>query len=581
MKRTPLVVSIAALVLVIPGQADPQTYLGKAPAEWQRQLGAKDAKARRDAAFALGKLGPEADEAIATLLRLLQTDNDKAVRDAAAYSLGQICKRGRTPNEVIDVLCKTLLGNGDGMVRRSCAVALGNCAPDTPQVREALGKALEDRDNPGVRQNAAWALGEVCQRSDDLPVKELRKGLQDGDKLVKRDAALAVARICRLHTTGADSEAGERQRRAKVREQGDKAIRDLLACAKHDYLELRKAALDALANLSLTDYKAEAVPLLAKICEDAAEDPEVRRNAALTLGNIGGDEAKPAAPVLRDNLRTGDIEQKRLVALTLRQLGPNAQPAMTDLCRALTQPDLELRQNAAYGLGGLGAAGHEAVPFLVKVVADSKEDYRVRVAAAMSLQTIGGCDQATSAIPELLAVLDDTNQPVKVRERVLWALRVHKLALRDDERVIASLKKLLTEKGLGNRVDATGGSSGKMLRYDSAFLLSVLKRQEAPDEVLDVLNDFLHDSSIKIYAGITVTTTGGGSEGEKAGRANTEEKTTIDGRIMAIDALGQLGDRVKKNAKIMDQLRAMSAENSPFEIHIQKAARELLKKLGG
>jgi HEAT repeat protein len=578
-RRLMLIPLAAALVLVFTNRAQPQTYLGKTAAEWHKRLADKDVLARRDAAFALGKLGYEAEDAADDLLKLLKSDGDKGVRDAAAYSLGQVCKRGRAPAEVIETLCKVVASNDDGTVKRSCAVALGNCAADSPQVRQALAQAIEDQKNAGVRQNAAWALGEICQRSDDLPVKELRKGLQDGDKLVMRDAALALGKIC---THQANTEEGYEQKRlAKVREQGDKAVGDLLTCAEHDYLELRKAAFGALATLPLEAHTGKAVPILARACKKADEDLEVRSNAALCLANIGGDDAKPAVPVLRDALKNGDIYLKRLVALSLRQVGPNARPALPELCKALKNPDAELRLNAAYGLGGLKGEGQDAVPDLVRVVADPKEDYQVRVAAAMSLQTIGNCDQAVRAIPDLVRVLDDPKQPVKVRERVLWALRVHKRELAGHQEVIEALKKVLKEPGLGSLTDPGGGSSGKMLRYDSAFLLSVLKGIDAPDEVLDVLNDFLHDSSIRIYLGLGVQGGKAGSEDTKAGKGGATEKTGTDGRVMALDALGQLGsDRVKARAAIMTQLRAMAAENSDFEPQIRSGAKDLLSKLG-
>ena len=580
MKRcTWMLTGALVLTVLAPSRVEPQTYLNKSAAQWQQQLTSKDARARRDAAFALGKLGPNADDAAGDLLKLLQSDADKSVRDTAAYSLGQVCRRGRTPPEVIEALCKIVGSDGDGTVKRSCAVALGHCASDTAAVRQALGKALDDRQFPGVRQNAAWALGEICLRSDNLPLSELRKALTDPDRLTRRDAALALAQILKPH---AQDEAGDRQRLTKVREQGDKAVNALLECATDDYLELRKAALGALANLPLEEHKAKAIPILAAACKNDNEDLEVRVNAALCLANIGGEEALPAVPVLRNALKNADIELKRTVALTLHQLGPTAKPALNDLCKALTSKDLELRKNAAYGLGGLKFEGHEAVPDLVKVVCNPSEDTRVRVEAARSLQLIGGCEQAVQAMGDLVRVLDDSKQPAKVRERVLWALRVHKLNLRDHEPFITALKKILTEPGLGSKTDNTGAQSGKMLRYDSAFLISVLKGPQAPDEALDVLNEFLHDNGIRIYKGVQTVGTGAGTEGSKSAKGTIIEKTSEDGRIMAIEALGQVGpDRVRARKAIMEQLRKMSMDNSPFEPTLQKAAKELLSRLGG
>src|SRR5262249_46687264 len=146
-----------------PASARAQSFLGKNVAHWQAELTKKEPAVRRNAAFALGKLGPDAQEAVAALLMCLATDTDKGVKETAAYSLGQICKRGRAPEEVLAQLARILANqNEDPQVRRSAAVALGHCATDIAGVRSALEAVLlerkdnkdEDRKLEGLRQNA-------------------------------------------------------------------------------------------------------------------------------------------------------------------------------------------------------------------------------------------------------------------------------------------------------------------------------------------------------------------------------------------------------------------------------------------
>src|SRR5207245_26760 len=136
-------------------------------------------------------------------------------------------------------------------IRRNAAFALGHCATDLPGVRSALESVLlerkdnkdEDKKLEGIRQNAVWALGEICQRSGSVPLDSLRRALRSDDKLVKRDAALALGKIMAYQPLGdSDLDAAERERVAKVRAQGRKAMPDLLDCAKDNYLELRKAS---------------------------------------------------------------------------------------------------------------------------------------------------------------------------------------------------------------------------------------------------------------------------------------------------------------------------------------------------
>src|SRR5262249_49354603 len=153
-----------------------------------------------------------------------------------------------------------------------------------------------------------------------------------------------------------------------------------------------------------------------------------------------------------------------------------------------------------------------AVPPLADRVMDPKEREEVRVASAMSLQTLGPCEPATKAIPRLVKVLDDPSQPTRVRERVLWALRVHGGDLATDEDVFRAMTKVLSEKALVNAGNGAG-RSGKMLRYDSAFLISVFKGPEVPEEVFPVLEAFLKDSTIRIYTGLSIIRDGKAGEG--------------------------------------------------------------------
>src|SRR5262249_42540539 len=149
---------------------------------------------------------------------------------------------------------------------------IGN--PDNA-VLEALGKALKD-GNPAVRQNVAFALGRLGEKA----VPYLREALRDDDVLVRRDAASSLG------------------------EMGDKArpaISDLvnsLNKAGTDS-EVKKIVLATVVKL-VKPTDRDAIADLAKVLND--RDPEVRRNAAFALSNIGGDGAAAAVPVLREAL---------------------------------------------------------------------------------------------------------------------------------------------------------------------------------------------------------------------------------------------------------------------------------------
>jgi HEAT repeat protein len=559
-------------------QAQQGKFLGKSADLWQKELSSKDAKDRASAAFALGKIGSDAADALPALVKLLQQDKEATVRDAVALAIGNIAKRGLASVEVISALCTALTKDTDYAVKRSAAVALGHSAFDTPDVRSALEKALVDEPKDarnkdkakGLKQNAVWALGEVCERADKPPVASFRKALADGDKLVMRDAANAVAKL-------------QAKTAAKA------VVPELVACVKHDYVELRKSACFALVEL-VTPKDEQALDVLAKVCNNNQEDEEVRENAALALSNIGGDKAKAAVkPLLAmlakdpsananadEKLRI--LEKKRRAALAFRNLGVVAQEAEGELIRALKHPDEDLRHNAAIALGGIKSRA--AVAPLVQRIADQKEKERVRVAACVALQGIGACDEAKAAVPQLIAVLDNPKQPPFVRERILWSLRVHQAGLLDYDNLMTAMKNILVEPGLKTAVSTTGHSSGKMLRYDCAFLLSVLKRTQAPEEVFPVLEEFVHDDKIRVFTGLGGAGGGVKGEGTSGAKGKVQELGDSDGRIMALNALGELGfDRVRTHPEILNQLKKMSTGKN-FDDDIRDKAAKLLSDWG-
>ena len=161
MLRNMLVVGLMALCCD-PSQA--QTFLGKNVQTWLGELENRDPTARRNAAFALGKLG--SDEARPALKKRLKTDTSADVCEAAAFALGEIAVTSLAAfrdAELSAVLCEALKHN-DPMVRRSAAYAIGclgqQGAPALGNLATALGDE-QNRNHPAVRQNVAWALGKL------------------------------------------------------------------------------------------------------------------------------------------------------------------------------------------------------------------------------------------------------------------------------------------------------------------------------------------------------------------------------------------------------------------------------------
>lgn len=548
--RTPLL-GLAAVAYSLLGVqlVAAQTFLGKTPAAWLKQLDTtKEISQRRSAAFALGKLGGQAVTALPRLKKIAGDIQEHAsVREAAAFALGEIGRESlvlRDDKELVQTLSAIVANDTDSLVRRSAAYALGCLGSDAASARPVLEAALADSNPPMVRQNAAWALGRI----GDGTVPALRKALLDTDNLVRRDAAYSLGV---LGPTAAKP-----------------ALPELVACCQTSDSEVRRAALTVLIRL-VGPEDGKASPALRQALKDP--DMEVRRNAALALSNIGGPEAVAALPFLREGLRPSEaVELRRQAAVGIRNLGAAAKAAVPDLIRALTtDPDEEVRSSAAFGLGGIGEAAEQAVPVLAKTVANPKEQADVRVKCAVALARIGAVPAAETILPTLLKVLQDPTQDNRVRQRLMWALRVHHANLRTLPGVYPALTKVLSEPRMPDT---------NMLRYDCAYMLGMLQGSNVPEKALDVLLEFLQDNTILIFASEESKVQGAGQE-TGVGKANVKEVGKGDGRVMAVQALTQIGAaRVRQRSEIVKQLQVLAKDNEVFA-DLRQKAQDLLRDL--
>ncbi|MFO0865560.1 MAG: HEAT repeat domain-containing protein [Gemmataceae bacterium] len=534
-----LLAAIAVIFVVVPVRA--QVFLGKGTQEWVRELETGSAFARRNAAFALGKLG--VNDGLRPLKKAV-ADPDAKVREAAAYALGDLGKQSiaasRDP-ELAPLLAK-MLTDGEPLVRRSAAYALGCLGSDAMVAEPALKTALRD-ERAEVRQNAVWALGQMG--STTAPA--VRTALGDGDPLVRRDAAAAMGQF----------------EPTSVRP----AIGELAGLCGDSQLETRKAAIAALVRV-VGPEDTKVASAIHKVLNE--EDEELKRNAAFALSNIGGKEAAPAVFILLDTLRRGNVDLRRQSATALRNIGPDAAPAVPELIKVLRDPDGELRKSAAFALGGIGPAAEPAVNPLVDVVANSDEKKETRVEAAVALSRIGDVPAAVKAVPTLLKVLTDASVDPQVRERIVWSLRVHNVRLRKIDGVFPAMAKVL---------DEIKSNNNRMLRYDCAYMIGVFQGPDAGASTLDTLQEFLKDETILIYVNKKSTVQGSGQE-TGSGKATVKEVGKDDGRVMAVQALTNVGAAVlRKRPDIVEQLRRIVADPKTLP-ELREDSRKLLEKIG-
>jgi HEAT repeat protein len=149
--------------------------------EFIRALGDEGPKARRDAAWALGRIADTC--AVQPLIHALK-DRDYYVRSETADALGTIGDH-RATNALI-----MALQDETWFVRRSAAWSLGHIGD--PRAVEPLIVTLGDDDSYSVRSAAADALG---QMGDRRQVQALVAALHDENYDVRKHAAQALGKI--------------------------------------------------------------------------------------------------------------------------------------------------------------------------------------------------------------------------------------------------------------------------------------------------------------------------------------------------------------------------------------------------
>jgi HEAT repeat protein len=545
MKHTLLLLAFAS-----PAWAQqPPTFLNKTATEWRKELQSADPKIQRHAAFSLGKLGGASSTAVPALIAKL-ADGKPQVREAAAFALGNIA-RDSAAVRADQTLLKALqdaLGNPEPLVRRSAVYALG-CLGDraTPALKH-LSAALKDTD-PAVRQNVAWALGRINAKEIVPPLQE---ALRDRDPQVRRDAAVSIAELSEdaIRTVLYDLL---------------RACQDIQGVPPEIMAEIRKPALRALAKtLGGNDQNAVAglVPLLKN------SDAEVRLATALILAKMGGPDTASSVPVLRAVLRgKSDAASRGQAAAALGNIGKHASDTIPDLVHALSDGEPQVRRFAALGLGNMGKHAAPAVPKLIEVVANTNERADVRREAATSLNLIGPTPEARKGVAKLLKVLGDVRDVAAVRERVIWSLRVHNVNLVEMPNVLTAFENILVEPRQ---------PKVKMLYYDSAYMLGVLKGPKAQRSTLDELLTFLKDPGTQIFLGRP----GIGTRPKEGSPADLKawETGQGDGRMMAVQALTQIGAPVRSRPDIIQQLEII-ANDSTVLTKLRDDTKTLLKLL--
>jgi HEAT repeat protein len=372
----------------------------------------KDATTRQITASVLARMGKGAEPALEELTAAL-TDEVSEIRFLSAYALGRI---GAAAKSAVPALTRAL-ADPAVKIRETAAQALAAIGPDAAAAVPRLIIALKEEDE-NVRLSAIDALGKIGPAAKQA-APALAGLVKPGEKVtaipltppfIVPSSPLAPRRF---PTGGGSRMAGEALLRIGA---GTPAVAfAFVVLLKSTDATDRRIAASALGTLGKS-----AVPELLPLLRDP--DPELRALTTEVLGGVG--QSPEAVKGLGAALTDPDVNVQQQAALALARLGPAAAAAVPQLVESLTgAQEAETQALAARALGDIGPAAAVAVPDLTKRLDDP--DPQVRQFAAHALGGIGV--QAKAAITRLTELSNDPDPFIRrAATRALAKIRAGK-----------------------------------------------------------------------------------------------------------------------------------------------------------
>lgn len=164
---------------------------------------------------------------------------------------------------------------------------------------------------------------------------------------------------------------------------------------------LLKSEHSVVSARALSTYKAAAVssvPILIELLQDRTRKPEVRANAARTIGKIGPGSIS-AVPALIGEMGDADASIREHCAEALGDIGPQAAAdGIPPLLKVLTDVNTRVRRDAVRSLGNFGEAAKSTLPEIRKLLNDPETI--VREAARNAFKAVAPEEPLPPAAPE-------------------------------------------------------------------------------------------------------------------------------------------------------------------------------------
>ncbi|MDP2599689.1 MAG: HEAT repeat domain-containing protein [Deltaproteobacteria bacterium] len=471
-------------------------------------LNSPDQKIKTFALEVLGRIGPDAKEAVPALMDALKDENE-SVRSKAVEALGQI---GPDAKEAVPVLFNAMLdvleyaerggveipesknrfghfidglkygrGSGDGSMRRrslrlisekKLVISLIEMGPDGIRAFfRVINESFEDMHIEKI-------ILSLFQNFDSSIVPYLVNLLHDKNKYNQYSAIRALGQIGPV---------------AKL------AVPVLAAILKNDNTSepIKKVAAGALDQI---DISPEINVLKLK-----HDDPETRQNAARALGRSGPFADKAVPQLLQSLLYDNENDVRVASAVALKNIVDS--DATWEVCREFSRAlqydqDARVREEIAKAFGFIGSSVPEIFrPHLVRALWD--KNVKVRSAAAWAVGNIGG----PKAVGALGIILKNEKEDKEVREHAAGAMVRIGLAsvpelitiLQNEKSVDIKLKAISILGGIGSEAkDAvpvliqTLKDPVLKVRKEASMALSSIGRDAVPLLIEALKNDNAH-----------------------------------------------------------------------------------------
>lgn len=183
-----------------------------------------------------------------------------------------------------------------------------------------------------------------------------------------------------------------------------------------------------------------AVPSLIELLNDRATGENLRWALATALECIGS-EAEEAVPTLVHVLETDTPKVRKAAALALGKIGGKSKEVVPALIKILDYPEIFVQRNAAEALGMLAREPERCVPALVEVVKRHKrgqDTIHPCQAACWSLGQFG--THAKTAVPMMIPILKDDKENNHLRSVIIEALEEVGVAAKEAIPVLQTLR---------------------------------------------------------------------------------------------------------------------------------------------